>query len=166
MASWARIGALVAVVVAIFLAGDRQGSNRVQAKWLESDNLALKQHILLRKQAESERDLLNEQVFELQTFLEYEELKAEGFENALQATIATQRLVKTVVLPAPDNCPVVQCAIPDAGRHFRLWNCALSNTACETLPAADETAFNPMSGAGTFALLDGRYGFIRQDHAF
>jgi len=165
MFNWVRVGALVAVVVAIFFAGDRQGSNRVQAQWVKADNLALKQHILLRQQAESERDLLNEQVFELQTFLDYEELKAEGFENALQIAIAAERLVQTVVLPAPDGCPAVQCAVLDSRRHFRLWNCAINNS-CETLPPADETASNPMPGAGTSSLVAGGYGLIRLDHAF
>jgi len=151
---WIRLAGLAAML-AIAFAG---GSNLKQAEWDRAENLALKQQATLKAQAENERDLANDLLLEGQVALEDAERKSERLNDALQIAINTEHLVETVVLAGPDNCPILQCLIPDIGTYFRLFNCGISNTSCETLPVADQAPSAAVSGTNSFTLVDGVYG--------
>ena len=161
--NWIRLGILGVILAGTFSAG----SKFKQAQWDRAENEALKLQQVYRQNAEKERDLLNSQVFELQISLEDEELKAARLNDALQIEINHLPVVTTVTVETSDGCPVVQCNIPNAGSHYRLFNCAINNS-CETLPATSETNLSDglMSRSDFFAQMDGIYGFVDKDFSF
>jgi len=163
MGNYIRLGVLGLILILTFLAG----SKMKQAQWDRAKVKALELHQQLKDQSEAERKALNEQVFELQISLENEELKATRLNDELQIAINREPVVTTISVSTSDDCPVVKCNIPDVGIHYRLFNCAISNS-CETLPDASETNLSndPVPIANSFTLMDGVYGRIIRDFSF
>ena len=167
MIAYAKYGIAAAVVLIIFFAGFKQGSARVQSRWDKSENAALTQQQNLRIQAEKERDLANSILLDKQIALENAELEAQRFNDELQIAINREPVVTTVSVSTSDDCPVVQCNIPDAGSHFRLFNCAINNS-CETLSPADQASLSDgtMPRPDSLASMDGIYGSVIKDFTF
>ena len=164
---WVRIGALVVFLTLFGTFMYKSGAKSVQADWDKDKINALEVQQQLKEQSEAERKVLNKQVFELQVELESEESKAARINDELQIAINREPVVTTVSVSAGDGCPVVDINIPDVVNHFRLFNCAISNS-CETLPDAGEANISDgaVQGADSFTFVDGIYGRDNQDRPF
>ena len=149
----------VAVLVVALLGGFWAGSSLKQAQWDRAENKALELQAELRQQSDEERKVLNEQNLALQVGLEESQRKAEQFNEELQNEINRIPVTTTFTVTTAVNCPVVQCNIPDAREHYRLFNCAINN-ACETLPDASKTDLGNvrLSRSDFFAGMDGGSG--------
>ena len=127
----------VAVLVVALLGGFWAGSSLKQAQWDRAENKALELQAELRRQSDEELKVLNELNLALQVGLEESQRKAEQFNEELQNEINREPVTTTFTVTTSDECPVVQCNIPDARQHYRLFNCAINN-ACETLSDASD----------------------------
>jgi hypothetical protein len=166
--TWIRWGVLGAIIIGLFASGYKTGAGRIQAKWDRAEKTALEAQIRLREIAEDERDVANALTMEKQIELEDAELNAARLNDELQERINREKMVATISVSSGDSCAVVQCNIPDVSQHFRLFNCGISNTACETLPDADKTDISdgPVSTTDTLTFMDGVYGRIDKDYSF
>ena len=158
---------LGAIIVAIFTAGILYGRSQIQSRWDKAENAALTQQQALRIQAEKERDLVNSILLDKQIALEQAELEAQRFNDELQIAINREPVVTTVSVSTSDDCPVVRCNIPDAGSHYRLFNCAINNS-CEAVPITDQASLSDgtLPRPDTLADMDGIYGSIIQKWSF
>ncbi len=163
LANWVRLAGLGILLTIAFATG----SNLKQAKWDRAVVEALELQDELNDQSDAERKVLNDQVFELQVDLADAELEAERLNDDLQIEINREPVVTTISVSTSDNCPVVQCNIPDVRAHFRLFNCAISNS-CKTLPDAGEASISDgaVSRSDSFTFVDGVYGRDNQDRSF
>jgi len=119
----------IAVLVAALLGGFWAGNSLKQAQWDRAENKALELQAELRRQSDEERKVLNEMNLALQVGLEESQREAEQFNEELQNEINREPVTTTFTVTTSDNCPVVQCNIPDARSHYRMFNCAINN-AC------------------------------------
>ena len=124
MSAWLKIGALAgAISVGWWL-----GSGMKQAQWDRAENKALETQIQLRLDAEEDRDASSAKTRNALLRLSEAESDAVRLADELQTEINKGPVIKTVRVSVPANCPAVECSIPDAGRHYRLFNCGINNS--------------------------------------
>lgn len=142
----AAIGAIAGVLLGWWL-----GTNHVEGQWAKTDNRALTEQTRLYDEAIRENRVLNDRVATALFGLSISEENAQRAKDELQAEIDKEPLVRTIVLDS-----ISECFVPDVKRHFRLWNCGISNS-CQTLPGTSQTDYRngPLRRASTAAGLDG-----------
>jgi len=125
----------IAPVAIAGLLGWWLGSGMKQAQWDRSENEALREQIALRIEAEEDRDISSAKTREASIKLSEAEDEAVRLSDELQTEINKAPVVRTVRITTPADCPVVECDVPDAGLHFRLFNCGINNS-CEAVSDA------------------------------
>ena len=131
MTAWLKIGALVGSIAV----GWWLGSGMKQAQWDRAENKALQAQIALRIDAEAERDLSTANTREALLRLSEAEDESVRLSDELQSEINKAPVIQTVRIETTADCPVVDCAVPDVGVHFRLFNCGINNS-CEAVSDA------------------------------
>ena len=139
-----RVAGLVGL--ALLLTGSfALGMKLKQAQWDKTENERLR---ILTEQLAAEQakvDRANDILAEAQLRLAVSETEAAELNDRLQEAINQEPVTRTVRVEVPGECPDVSIVLPDAGQHYRLFNCGITGD-CDALDTA-ETGADPVSGA-------------------
>ena len=144
----AAIGAIAGALLGWWL-----GTNHIEGKWAKADNAALREQTRLYDEAIKDNRKLEDSNALALLRLSVSEEESRRVKDELQAEIDKEPLVRAIVL---DSIPDGQCFVPDVERHFRLWNCGISNS-CQTLPDAVQADHSngSLRGSDIVAGMDG-----------
>lgn len=157
---WFRLG-LLALTLFGFL---RLGMSLKQAEWDRTENKRLTMLTEALKTEQGRVDDLNELISDSQLRLAESEQNARELNDRLQEEIAREPVVTTITVER-EGCPDIDISLPDAGQHFRLFNCGIASD-CQTNTAEAGSGNGELRGTVPVARLDGNGGLIRYRNDF
>ncbi len=162
--SYIQIARLIVLLLVLF-GCFRLGSNLKQAEWDRAENARIEAETIALEEHRAKVDELNGHIADQQLALATIEQTARELNDALQVEISREPVVTTITVER-DNCPAVELTLPDAGQHYRLFNCGISGN-CQTAPATvPHRGDGELPGPGPIAGLDGNRRFVNTRRDF